>query len=285
MKRKNAVEGRFYPGNARACEEELSRYTDFDSSGLNLDTPLLGGIVPHAGWVFSGPTAGKVFAAIRDSGRAETFILFGAVHRFGADRPVIMSEGEWATPLGGVEIDRETAARLRDAAGLDESASAHDGEHSIEVQIPFIRQAFPGAKIVPVLAPPDESSIAAGAAAGEIVRDGGGRVVVVGSTDLTHYGREYGFAPQGTGEKALEWVREKNDAGMVEKMVGLKVEEALGEARRNHNACGAGAIAAVLAAMRAAGKTAGTLLEYTTSHDVMPERGATLFVGYAGVVF
>lgn len=287
MRRRNVVAGRFYPAAKSKCERQIEECVRFDASGVKVERPIAGGIVPHAGWVFSGPTAGKVFAAIREHGKPETFVLFGATHSFSGGKPSIMPEGTWETPLGDVEVDRRIANEiLRDAGEeLENDPRAHDGEHSIEVQVPFIRHLFPEARIVPISAPPGEDSIRVGSLVGEVVKREGGSVVAVGSTDLTHYGREYGFAPRGTGEKALKWVRDENDKRMVDKITGLKVDEILEEERENRNACGAGAVAATLAAVLAAGRKSGVLLEYTTSHDVMPERGATMFVGYAGVVF
>lgn len=287
MRRRNAVAGRFYPSSRAECERQLAECVRFDASAVKLEEPAAGGIVPHAGWVFSGPTAGKVFAAIRECGKPETFVLFGATHRFGMGRPSIMIEGTWETPIGDVEVDHRIANEILRGAGdeLENNPRAHEGEHSIEVQVPFIRYLFPEARIVPVSAPPGEDSIKVGSLVGEVMKREGGAVVAVGSTDLTHYGAEYGFAPKGTGDKALKWVREENDRRMVDLITGLKVDDVLDEERKNRNACGAGAVAATLAAVLAAGRKRGVLLEYTTSHDVMPERGATMFVGYAGVVF
>ncbi|MEW5944631.1 MAG: AmmeMemoRadiSam system protein B [bacterium] len=287
QRRRAAVAGSFYPSGRRECERQIAECVAFDASVLRLPEVPAGGVVPHAGWVFSGFTAGKVFAAIRERSMPATFVLFGAVHRYGVDAPALMDEGVWETPLGDLEVCGETASAIKERAGglVEVNPRAHEGEHSIEVQAPFIKYLFPGARIVPILAPPVEASVEAGKAVGEVVKDNGGRAVALGSTDLTHYGHEYGFAPKGTGEEGLKWVREVNDRRMIELMTTLRADEILAEAARSHNACGAGAVAATAAAMRACGRTSGTPIEYTTSHDVMPERKASMFVGYAGILY
>ncbi len=282
-KRHGYVAGQFYPDSAGECRREIEMYSR--APGAKIEGKPVAGIVPHAGWVFSGATAGKVFACIREHTEPKTFVLFGAAHRFMGGLPVVMAEGDWETPLGDVEIDSTLADLILDTVeGLDEGASPHNGEHSIEVQVPFIKHLFPEAKIVPILTPPTGESAAVGTAIGRAVTDRDG-VVLIGSTDLTHYGFEYGFAPKGAGQAALEWVRDVNDKRLIDLAIGMKAEEIVREAGNLHNACGAGAVAATTAAARELGKTKGVLIEYTTSHDVMPRGKPSMFVGYAGIVF
>jgi MEMO1 family protein len=282
-KRYAFVAGRFYPGNAAECRRELEAYTRLPV--MKYEGLPVAGIVPHAGWVFSGATAGKVFAFFKMFSAPKTFILLGAVHRYMADKPVVMSEGLWETPLGDVEIDDSLASELiKSFDGLSASASAHDGEHSIEVQVPFIKYLFPDAKIVPVLVPPTGDAAAFGESAGLAIKNRDD-VVVVGSSDLTHYGYEYGFAPKGAGEEALKWARDVNDKRLLDMAASMNAEDIVPEAMLHHNACGAGAVAAAVAAARVKGKKKGLLLEYTTSHDVMPRGRPSMFVGYAGMVF
>jgi len=164
-----------------------------------------------------------------------------------------------------------------------EDAAAHEGEHSIEVQAPFIKYLCPDAKIVPVAIPPDDSHVT-GRKIGEAVSGIGKKIVVVGTTDLTHYGAAYGFTPFGHGDKAKRLMRE-NDRRMIELALNMKYAEIREEAERNGNACGPGALAATVAAARAMGADKGYLLEYTTSYDVMPEGEFRMAVGYAGIVF
>ncbi|MFA6450318.1 MAG: AmmeMemoRadiSam system protein B [bacterium] len=282
-RRKAYVAGQFYPETESECRRELEAYTKARIDEYE-GTPVAG-IVPHAGWVFSGATAGKVFSFFKQFATPKTFILFGAVHRYMSDSPAVMADGAWETPLGDVEIDASMASELLGAcAGLTSNARAHDGEHSIEVQVPFIKFLFPEAKIVPILAPPTGDAAALGDAVGRAIA-GRDDVIAIGSTDLTHYGFEYGFAPKGAGEEALKWAREVNDRRMIDIAIEMKAEEAVPVAQTHHNACGSGAVAAATAVAHAKGKKKGILLDYTTSYDVMPRGRPSMFVGYAGIVF
>jgi AmmeMemoRadiSam system protein B len=284
--RRPAVAGRFYPGDRSGCIKLIEQCLPTEPSA-DLPEKLVAGLVPHAGWVFSGGVAAKVFAAFRDQGAPETFILLSAMHGWGSSRPALYGHGSWATPLGEIEVDQDLAADLL-AAGegaLVDAPEAHSGEHSAEVQVPFIQYLFPEARILPILIPPDENAPRTGEIIGQTVSKAQKPVAIVGTTDLTHYGATYyGFAPAGTGEKALAWAR-ANDERVIDLILNLQAERVVAEAAAHHNACGGGAIAGTVAAARVMGAEKGHLLEYTTSHHVMPRGQATDFVGYAAIVF
>ena len=114
----------------------------------------------------------------------------------------------------------------------------------------------------------------------------GRRVVVIASSDLTHYGHRYGFAPAGTGPEALEYGR-RNDQLLIDEALAMNPSGVLREASEHYNACGSGALAAAISCSTARGADAATLLHYTTSHDSGPEqvRDPSMFVGYASMVF
>ncbi|MFQ6102333.1 MAG: AmmeMemoRadiSam system protein B [Anaerolineae bacterium] len=284
--RRPTVAGQFYPGDRVGCVSMIEQCLPAEP-GPDLPEKIVAGLVPHAGWAFSGAVAARVFAAIRAQGAPETFVLLSAMHRWGASRPAVYARGRWATSLGEVEVDEELAATVLEAGDglLINSPEAHSGEHSAEVQVPFIQYLFPEAKILPILIPPDEDATRAGEVIGQAASAAQRPVVVVGTTDLTHYGRMYyGFAPAGTGEQALEWVR-ANDERVINLILGLRAEEIVAETAAHRNACGGGAVAGTVAAARTLGAEKGYLLEYTTSHDVMPQGPATDFVGYAAIVF
>ena len=272
----------FYPGD---CGEQIERFL----KGYKVpDVPAkaVGGIVPHAGWVFSGAVAAKVFKCISEKTDPDTFILLGAVHTWKPRGNSIYSRGSWATPLGDVQIDEKVAEALIEVLGEDiiEDPEAHEGEHSLEVQVPFIKHLCPEAKIVPIAIPPDENAHTTGRLIGEAVSVMGKKIVVVGTTDLTHYGDAYGFIPYGYGEEAKKHMRE-SDSRIIELALQLKSVAIRKEAQKSHNACGSGALAATVAAVKAMGAEKGHLLEYTTSHDVMPKGDFEMAVGYAGILF
>jgi MEMO1 family protein len=272
----------FYPGNCQAqIDHFLKNYTVPQEP-----VHATGGIVPHAGWVFSGAVAAKVFQCLSVKAHPDTFILLGAVHTWKPRGNSIYSRGSWKTPLGEVKIDEDTAGKLLDVLAGDviEDPDAHEGEHSLEVQLPFIKYLCPDAKIVPIAIPPGENAYITGKRIGEAVLGMGKKIVVVGTTDLTHYGNAYDFTPFGYGEKAKRQM-EESDARMIKLALMMKSDEIIKEAQMNHNACGSGALAATVAAAKAMGAGKGRLLQYTTSYNVMPEGEFEMAVGYAGILF
>ena len=150
--RSPAVAGQFYAGSPaaleRAVDECAAGYVPPDDLGV-----VLGGVVPHAGWVFSGPTAAKVFVTLAKKAEPETFVLLGAVHHWGIRAAAVFPEGAWATPLGKTPVDASLALAVKETSrGLIEaSRQAHEAEHSIEVQVPFIQALCPMASIVPFI--------------------------------------------------------------------------------------------------------------------------------------
>lgn len=247
--------------------------------------PRVAAVVPHAGWRYSGGVAARTLKALAEGSGARSVVILGAVHRVALEASAVFPEGRWETPLGALDVDALLAREVLDELGdlVVEAAGAHDSEHSIEVQLPFIRELFPGAPILPILVPPDARPVELGTRLARIL--GGGRAVLVATTDLTHYGDAYGFLPAGVGESAHSWMR-ANDRRIIDLAVRLRAEQILVEAERNGNACGPGALAAVVAFARALGAEGGMLLERTDSHEVAgggePFRMA---VGYAGIVF
>lgn len=284
--RNPSVAGMFYPGDERSCrrqiEECLGNYQPPDEP-----EHIVAGIVPHAGWTFSGPIAAKVFQSVNVKASPATFLIFGAVHSWGVGQKACMfAEGAWRTPCGTSEIDEELAQKVLQAAPdvVEARESAHSQEHSIEVQIPFIQYLFPGAKILPIMVSPGRQAAGLGQQLGKMLSEQEQAVCVLGSTDLTHYGPRFGFTPYGIGQQALERMKE-NDQRIIDLATGMQAENVINEAEEHRNACGAGAVAATVAAAKELGATRGYLLEHTTSQDIMPERQASDFVGYAGIVF
>ncbi len=287
--RQPIVAGQFYPGSADACVKQIEDLRPAETVAEVPERPVAG-IVPHAGWVFSGGTALAVLEAIRSRRSPKTFVLFGAAHRRVASSALFAS-GAWETPLGRAEVDDWLAREILTRAGdlLRDDPAAHGGEHSLEVQVPLIQHLFPEAKIVPITVVPSEEALEIGRSVGRTVAAHDYDAVCLGSTDLTHYGPMYGFMPEGTGQEARRWVREENDRRMIDLMRRLEAEAVVPESAAHANACGSGAVAATLAAARELGAERGVLVEYTTSYDVMERRTGRgdpgAMVGYAGLVF
>ncbi|MCU0722397.1 MAG: AmmeMemoRadiSam system protein B [Planctomycetes bacterium] len=286
--REPVVAGAFYPGDPEACAREADACLAPAPGPAGPAPRLLGGIAPHAGWAYSGRTAGRLFRALLDGGPPpDAFLFLSAQHAFGPARPAVWTGAAWATPLGDAPVDGAlTRALLDEARGLASAdARPHEEEHSAEVLLPLALRLFPGASFAFALVPPADGAVRFGEAAARAVRASGRRVAVIASTDLTHYGPNYGFVPVGVGPEALAWVRNENDARIVARFLALDGPGILREAAASRSACGAGAAAAGAACARALGAARGVLLEYTTSHDVRPRGRPVDFVGYAAVGF
>lgn len=293
MIREPAVAGRFYAGEPKACltalEACLKQAAETPAETDVSDAErLIGGVVPHAGWIFSGGVAARVIREIAVRPQPQAVVVFGAIHVLHGAVPTLFPSGAWQTPLGLAEVDARLADRLLGQTRLLENdPHAHEGEHSIEVEVPFLQHLLPDSLIVPIMVPVNEKAVALGGAVGRTCKSYGVDVVFLCSTDLTHYGPGFRFTPKGIGAEGLAWAKDVNDRRMIELMLAMRSQDAVEEAVTNRNACGGGAIAATLAACEAFGATRAMLLEHTTSHEVgrsfldEPQRDS---VGYAGIV-
>ena len=288
--RRPVVAGQFYPGQHDSCVDGVNECLEARTLSESLPETIVAGIVPHAGWTFSGSLAAVVFSAIKQRHeKVHTFIVFGAAHGYFGRSPAVYDGGSWITPLGEVAVDEELADAVLSTGPAVSDPSAHISEHSIEVQIPFIQYLFAGAKILPILVPPGQQAVALGTSVGQIIsRDEQKKIVCIGSTDLTHYGPRYGFTPMGTGAEALKWADSVNDQEFIDLALKLEPEGLLASAAENCNACGAGAAAAAVAAAKKLGKVEGLLLGHTNSNEVMLRKMGTTgaeSVGYAAIIF
>lgn len=288
--RQPVVSGQFYGGSRGQCIAQLEKCLSKSIGDIDLPESIKGAVVPHAGWVFSGVTAGLAFQSIKKINKdVDTFMIFGAAHRYRGELPAIFDEGKWASPLGDIEVDSELANAFADNySKVRFDPGAHNGEHSIEVQVPFIQYLFEGSKILPVMVPPVEGVVSFGSELGGFLNEYGGSVVLIASTDLTHYGPGYGFCPQGRGAGGIEWAKEVNDSEFIEHLVRLESREALRHSVANHSACGGGAAAALVEAVKEMGSNKGTVLEHTNSSEILEVQygqSSTESVGYASIIF
>ncbi len=274
----------WYPSRADDCARTIDGYLARDRRPA-IAPPPLGGLVPHAGWAFSGRCAATTFAALAACEPApEVVLVLGAVHAHGVDGPTACDHEAWQTPFGPLPVDAPLRQTLRDAALIRVDSRAHADEHSIEVQVPLIRHLLPRASFLPVAVPPSPDAADFGRALAGVLAEDGRAVGVVASSDLTHYGAAYGFAPGGGGEAGLAWAR-ANDEELLRRVVSLDAEGVLDHARRRRSACGAGALAAAMTCAAGGGARRAVVLERTSSHEEAPERGGALWVGYAAAVF
>ncbi|MCK4887914.1 MAG: AmmeMemoRadiSam system protein B [Planctomycetes bacterium] len=287
--RNPVVAGQFYPQKYGVCIGEIEECLHQKTLPTELPKPIVAGIVPHAGWVFSGSLAAMVFSAIKKQNeKVDCFIIFGAAHSYYKDMPAVYDKGAWNSPIGQVAVDEQLAEEVLKTKNALSDPNAHKYEHSIEVQTPFIQHMFPFAKILPILTPAETSAIDLGESIGNIIAASDKKIICIGSTDLTHYGPRYGFEPVGEGTDAFKWSSQVNDKEFINCALRLDGKELLATAEKNLNACGAGAAAATVEAVKKQNRNQGQLLAQTTSNEIMQKKMNTTSedsVGYASIVF
>lgn len=286
MIREPAVAGTFYPATPDECGRALDEC--FAERGVEqaVDDPIIGGLVPHAGWVCSGMIAARVFSAIAAQRTPEVVVIFGAAHRSIGAEGAVFPGGKWNTPLGSMTVDERLGERVMGHTNLiADDPYAHEAEHSIEVQVPLIQRLWPEAKLLPITVPPTDRSVEVGDAVGRTLTSYNYNAIVIASSDLTHYGSRYGFTPQGRGDDGLDWAKNVNDRRLIDRMLALDAGGIVPETREHRNACGGGAIAAAMTAAKTMGAQRGVLLEHATSRETLGMSGDGNAVGYAGIVF
>lgn len=283
MIRKPAVAGTFYeadPDSLRrriewCFKHQLGPGRIPDELGNKRD--IKGIIAPHAGYLYSGPVAAHSFAKIAEDGFPETFIILCPNHTGIGSGVSTMIEGQWETPLGLVDVDSEFTDKLmHNASVVDSEPSAHLREHSCEVQIPFLQylagkwdQSF---RIVPIcmwmqdLETSTEIGTAIVKAAENLRRD----VVVIASTDFTHY------QPQ-----EIAYNTDKQVLGAIEGLDENLMMKRVSEL--NVTMCGYGPVAATMVSSKAQGSKKAIIQKYATSGDITGDHSAV--VGYASAVF
>lgn len=280
--RRPTFAGSWYPDGDAACRQQIEAFLREDFDHPDLIRPPRAAIVPHAGWFFSGAIACQVIRALGEKAAPDVVVLFG-MHMHPHQQPVIMDRGSWATPLGTLPVAETLADNLTDRFRfVIETPRDPNRDNTIELQLPFVRYFFGETPILPIGVPPDRTALDIGRAVVEGARELGLDVKIIGSTDLTHYGPNYGFTSHGRGSSAEAWVREENDRRFIEAALRLDPTGVIEEALRHQNACCAGAAAAAIQAGIDLGISQGVLMVHTTSYAKNP---GDSMVGYAGLAF
>ncbi|MCG8568358.1 MAG: AmmeMemoRadiSam system protein B [Desulfobacterales bacterium] len=283
--KKTAFAGSWYPGDAGQCKSQIREFMDGMDSDISTD--YLAGIVPHAGWIYSGSIACRVLANVagQSGGDVDTVVLFGG-HLGNASPSFLLGQGGVETPLGDIQVAGELAKGLMD--GLSAKGEIYSlapdqfpDDNTLELQYPFIKYLFPRADILVVgIAPP--LARLAGEAVVDSARALGRRIRVIGSTDMTHYGPRFGMTAHGSGRDALDWVMGENDRAGIEAMVSMEGGGIIETGQKHHNLCCPGAAGAAAFAAKKMGAVKGSCLDYATSYS---DADSTHFVGYGGILF
>jgi len=265
MRRKPAVAGLFYPADRQALWNWLEKVMEVTPGKIY---NARGVMVPHAGYVYSGRVASAVYSSTHTPDIA---IIMGPNHTGLGPKASIMTRGYWETPLGSVRIEETLAeAILKSSSVLQEDELAHLREHSVEVQVPFLQYQNPGIKIIPIVFFPlsyEEIEDVATAIA-ETIKTAEERVLIVASTDMSHYLPSY--IAKEKDELALREVLSLNPRGLIGTVI-----------KHDISMCGYIPTAVMLEASKILGASRAELIAYSHSGEVSGEEPV---VGYAGVV-
>lgn len=269
MKREAAVAGTFYPGNEKALRSSISGYvTDLPKERA------IAVLSPHAGYAYSGMVAGKVYSKVDIPAAV---VLIGPMHRYAGVNFAIFAEGTWHTPLGEVEIDEKLAAALLENCPLvEKNTDAHDGEHCLEVQVPFLQYLSPDVMIVPVLVGTARYDLLKefGEGLHRSISASGRDVLIVASSDMSHTGS--------SSAKKQEKISAL-DVQAVEKFTALD-EDGFHKfiVQNDITMCGFAPATSAIVAAKLLGASSGELVDYRTSYEV--SRDYSYVVGYAGAI-
>lgn len=267
--RRPAVSGTWYPGSAAALAAQVDDYLSSADLAVRLST-LTAIIAPHAGLIYSGPVAAYGYRQL-EGRNIHTVVLVGPSHFVGFDGVAIYRAGGFDSPLGVAPIDVGCAeALLAESPIVVEHPRAHVREHSLEMQLPFVRRLLPHASIVPLVVGWQTAAVGVelGRALAAVLRERS--AVMVASSDLSHY--HAADAAHALDSRVVQAV-EQFDADRLQSLLDRQAE----------HACGGTPMVAVMRAARALGAADAVVLRYADSGDVSGDKSAV--VGYLAAAF
>jgi hypothetical protein len=264
LTREAAVAGQFYPGTPGELRKTVESFIQKPESTLEAK----GVLIPHAGYIYSGPVAGKVLSSVRLPNR---FIILGPNHTGRGTALSLAPEGAWRTPLGIASICTKMNRELIKACPLvKEDALAHRNEHCLEVQIPFLQVLHPDFEFSAIcVGTADYASLESlGHAMANVIRSTREPVLLVASSDMTHYETADAAAKQD--QFAIDRILAIDPRGLYEAVI-----------EKDISMCGFAPMVAVLIACSDLGATSGRLIQYTNSGEASGDFRRV--VAYAGI--
>jgi AmmeMemoRadiSam system protein B len=264
-----AVAGTWYPGTRGALGREVDGYVDAVPDAPPFHVRAI--LAPHAGMMFSGPVAAHAYKAAAAAGPYDVAVLVGPSHFVAFEGVAVYPDGAFDSPLGLAAIDSRGVAAVTSSAIVTRNASPHDREHSLEMQIPFLRRLLPDLPIVPMLMGVQRRETILGLADVLASAFADRVVLLVASTDLSHY-----FDAE-TAASFDRRVEARVAAFDPEGLLAL-FEEYPEHERGRYVACGGGPAIAVMLAARRLGATDARVLKYAHSGEISGDYGGV--VGY-----
>jgi len=269
--REPSVSGSFYPNNPKTLKKDIEDYLS-NAEIESLDKDTVGLNSPHAGYMYSGQVAAYGYKAIKGL-NYDTVIIIAPSHRSRFEGVAVLEEGGYRTPLGVVHIDEELVREIIYLRTIVwPNLDAHRGEHSLEVQIPFLQVVLKNFILVPLIMGSQEPALCELLAESlhESIKKTNKKVLVVGSTDLSHY---YPYS------KAVEL-----DTIVTQHLKNYDIEGLQNAFRKGTcEACGVGPILTTMILSKKLGAFHSKVLKYANSGDVSGDRSGV--VGYVSCVF
>jgi len=275
MNRAAAVAGTWYPGSPGALGREIDAYvSDAEAPPRGVVSAI---IAPHAGLMFSGPVGAYAYKAAAASTPFDAAVLVGPSHFVAFDGVALYPDGAFETPLGPVRIDAELGEAIRAACDVVHPFhAAHRREHSLEMQLPFLKRLLPDVPIVPLLMgfQVRATIVSLADALGSVLPSR--RLLLVASTDLSHYFDAVRAASLDSRVQAAV------GAFDADRLLALFEQYPEGE-RGRYVACGGGPAIAVMRAARTRGAAEGRVLRYAHSGEITGDNSGV--VGYLAAAF
>ncbi len=270
--RKRRLPEGWYPDTENAVNTSIEKWEEKKQGQKGKSV-----IVPHAGWYFSGKIAANTIKLLSEE---SDIIVIAGGHLGSNDSVLIADEAYFETPLGEIKNSVQLLEKLLDSEIVKPDRVP---DNTVEIQLPFVKKYFPETEIIWIRIPPEYEKVRKiSSILTEYKNRSGKKITVAGSTDLTHYGINYGFMNHGTGEKALSWVKNVNDRNYIDMLLQYRIEESIEYALTERSACSAGGAALAAVFAEEEGCTESELLYYYTSNDIYPSDS---FVGYAGIIY
>lgn len=284
MVRKPVVAGMFYEAEKEALYEQikecfLSRFGPGKLPEDKKEKDIVGAIAPHAGYAYSGACAAYAYKEIAESKLPEVFIILGLSHSgYGS----CVSLEDWETPLGIIKNDKDFGGVLMKNTGLKQDEKAHNQEHSIEVQLPFLQfiSKENEVKIMPIIASPDVPYDELARNIVKTINEEDKKAGIIASSDFTHYGVNYGYFPFQNKVKEKLYDLDNKAINHIKELDAYRFLDYTEQT--GATICGKFPIAVMADACKLLGGKNAKLLKYYTSGDIIHDYSSA--VGYASVI-
>ncbi|MEE9911962.1 MAG: AmmeMemoRadiSam system protein B [Deltaproteobacteria bacterium] len=267
--RKYILAGSWYPGNPALLRSDITKYIR-NVPDKQIEGDIIGLIVPHAGYIYSGQVAAHAYKLIQGR-KYDTVIIVGPSHRVAFGVVSIYSQGAFETPLGVIPVDENMAAEMKNLSrSIVDFPAAHAQEHSLEIQLPFLQIVLGAFSIIPLVMGDQGAATCQELAdvISQVAKDR--RVLIVASSDLSHF-HSYNQAKE-LDAIVLRHIQKGNVEGLLDDLTLDKIE-----------ACGGGPMAVTMLAVRKLGAHHSELLKYANSGDITGDKNSV--VGYASAVY